>query len=170
MALTAGERPVGGTAFLDAGLSVEASGWKGRGHTAILSAPETAEFYRTVARAFAQRGELALSGLWLDDRLVAFDLALAHANRYRLLKTGYDESERSLAPGLILRRAVIERCFDLDFEAHEFLGPDKAAVFDRRADALRLPSVPPPSPSGSRNGTGDARGRAFETCIAECKR
>jgi CelD/BcsL family acetyltransferase involved in cellulose biosynthesis len=118
------ERPVGGTAFLEAGLIVEASGWKGRGHTAILSAPETAEFYRAVARAFAQDEELALSGLWFDDLLVAFDLALVHGNRYWLLKTGYDESVRTLAPGLILRRAIIERCFELSFEAHEFLGGD----------------------------------------------
>jgi len=36
-------------AELDVGFAVEASGWKGRSKTAILSAPETEQFYRGVA-------------------------------------------------------------------------------------------------------------------------
>jgi CelD/BcsL family acetyltransferase involved in cellulose biosynthesis len=56
--------------------------------------------------------------------VVAFDLALLHAGRLHLLKTGYDEALRSLSPGLALRRAVIERCFELGLEAHELLGDD----------------------------------------------
>jgi CelD/BcsL family acetyltransferase involved in cellulose biosynthesis len=67
---------------------------------------------------------LALSGLWLDDHLVAFDLALLHANRYWMLKTGYDEAFRHLTPGLVLRRAVVERCFTMGLETHEMLGGD----------------------------------------------
>jgi CelD/BcsL family acetyltransferase involved in cellulose biosynthesis len=106
------------------GLAVEASGWKGAAGTAIVSSPDTDAFYRTVAHAFHRTGGLRLSELWLDDRLVAFDLSLLHAGRLHLLKTGYDERVRSLAPGLVLRRAVIERCFELGLEAHELLGDD----------------------------------------------
>jgi CelD/BcsL family acetyltransferase involved in cellulose biosynthesis len=112
--------------LLDEGLALEASGWKHRKRTAILDKPQTAGFYRSVAERFAERGELALSGLRFDGELVAFDLALLHARRYWLLKTGYDERYRPLGPGLILRRAVIERCFHDSLDAHEFLGPDMA--------------------------------------------
>lgn len=113
-----------GVGFLEAGLAVEASGWKGRSGTAILSAPDTAQFYREMARRFAARGELALSGMWLDGRLAAFDLALVHGNRYWSLKTGFDESFQAVTPGLVLRRALVERCFDLGLASHELLGAD----------------------------------------------
>jgi CelD/BcsL family acetyltransferase involved in cellulose biosynthesis len=118
------EVPTDGVGFLEEGLRVEASGWKGESSTAILSRPETAHFYRDVAAGFARRRALALSGLWLDGRLAAFDLALLHANRYWMLKTGYDEDFRHLTPGLVLRRAVVERCFDAGLETHELLGAD----------------------------------------------
>jgi CelD/BcsL family acetyltransferase involved in cellulose biosynthesis len=109
---------------LDRGLGVEASGWKGAAGTAIVSSADTHAFYRAVARGFHRTGRLRLSELWLDGRVVAFDLALLHRGRLHLLKTGYDESVRSLSPGLALRRAVIERCFELGLDAHELLGDD----------------------------------------------
>jgi CelD/BcsL family acetyltransferase involved in cellulose biosynthesis len=111
---------------LAAGLEVEASGWKGRAKTAILSSPDTAGFYISLAAVLHSRGELRFSTVTCDRRLVAFDLALVHDRRYFLLKTAYDESYRSLSPGLVLRLAVIERCFEVGLEAHEFLGPDMA--------------------------------------------
>jgi CelD/BcsL family acetyltransferase involved in cellulose biosynthesis len=109
---------------LEAGLRLEASGWKGQEGTAILSSPAMASFYRDIARDALEHGELRFSTLRLDGRLVAFDLAVLSQRRYFLLKTAYDESVRRLAPGLVLRRAVIERCFELDLLAHEFLGID----------------------------------------------
>ena len=69
--------------------------------------------------------------------MVAFDLCLLRARRLYLLKTGYDESVRRLAPGLVLRLAVVERCFELGLEAHELLGDvsewkSKFATSERR--------------------------------------
>lgn len=113
-------------ALLEEGLVLEAAGWKGRAGTAILSSSPTADFFRDVARAAARRGELRFSTLRLDGVLAAFDLALVTRGRYFLLKTAYDESARSLAPGLVLRRAVIEECFSAHLDAHEFLGIDMA--------------------------------------------
>ena len=42
--------------------------------------------------------------------------------RLYLLKTGFDEAHRKLAPGLVLRLSVIERCFELGLASHELLG------------------------------------------------
>jgi CelD/BcsL family acetyltransferase involved in cellulose biosynthesis len=127
---------------LDECLQVEASGWKGKQETAVLSQPETTSFYRGVAAAFHERGELRLSTLRLDGRIAAFDLCLLHRGRLYLLKTGYDESFRKLAPGLLLQLSVIERCFETDLDAFELLGGDaewkrKFATSERQHVSLR---------------------------------
>jgi hypothetical protein len=106
------------------GFAVEASGWKGESGTAILSSERTITFYRELAYTFAARGELRLSRIVLDGHWAAFDLCLFHDNRLYLLKTGYDERFRKLAPGLVMRLSIIERCFELGVEAHELLGDE----------------------------------------------
>lgn len=122
--LTMVEAPGDLEAELEDGFKVEASGWKGRAGTAILSAPETHAFYRDVASTFADRDQLRLSRIVLDGQTAAFDLCLLHGGRLYLLKTGFDESFRRLAPGLVMRLSIIERCFELGLDAHELLGDD----------------------------------------------
>ena len=106
------------------GFELEASGWKGRAGTAILARHDTARFYSDVAHAFDSLGQLRLSWIRVEGRMVAFDLALVDDRSYYLLKTAYDEGERRLAPGMVLRLSVVERCFELGLERHEFLGDD----------------------------------------------
>jgi CelD/BcsL family acetyltransferase involved in cellulose biosynthesis len=112
------------TAQLRAGFDVEASGWKGRAGTAIVSSPVTERFYTDVAAYAYARGELRLSRIVCDGEVVAFDLSLLRGGRLYLLKTGFDERYRRLAPGLVLRLSVIERCFELGLDAHELLGDE----------------------------------------------
>lgn len=128
-------------AELQAGFVVEASGWKGEAGTAILSKPETRRFYEQVARASSARDELRFSRVVLDGRVAAFDLTLLRGGRLYLLKTGFDEQYRRLAPGLVMRLSIIERCFELGLDAHELLGDDsewkrKFATGERRHSTL----------------------------------
>jgi CelD/BcsL family acetyltransferase involved in cellulose biosynthesis len=109
---------------LTAGFEVEASGWKGRAGTAITSTPQTETFYREVARSFADRDELRLSRIRLDGREAAFDLCVLHGSRLYLLKTGFDEDFRRLAPGLVMRLSIIEHCFEQGLRSHELLGAE----------------------------------------------
>jgi Acetyltransferase (GNAT) domain len=111
-------------AELARGFAVEASGWKGESGTAILSDERTITFYRAVAESFAERGELRLSRVVIDGQWAAFDLCLLHDDRLYLLKTGYDERFRRLAPGLVMRLSIVERCFELGIAAHELLGDE----------------------------------------------
>lgn len=124
------------------GFRVEASGWKGRAGTAIISEPETETFYRELAKCFARRGELRLSRIALDGRTAAFDLCLQHGGRLYLLKTGFDEDFRRLAPGLVMRLSIIEHCFEQGLLSHELLGAEsewkaKFATTTRPRVALR---------------------------------
>ena len=107
---------------LDRAFALEAAGWKGEAGTAILSAEETALFYRSVACAYHRLGELVLSTIVLDGELAAFDLCLTHRGRLWTLKSSYNESYRRLSPGNVLLLLEIERSFELGLEAVELLG------------------------------------------------
>jgi CelD/BcsL family acetyltransferase involved in cellulose biosynthesis len=130
-------------AEFERGFAAESSGWKGRAGTAVLSNPDTERFYRQLARSFHEQGELRLSTIVLDGRVAAFDMCLLHGGRLYLLKTGYDEEFRRLAPGLVIRLATVQRCFELGLAAHELLGDDsewkrKFATSERRHRLCRL--------------------------------
>jgi CelD/BcsL family acetyltransferase involved in cellulose biosynthesis len=108
--------------WLEEGFRIEASGWKGRAGTAIASTPETERFYRALARDFQQRDELRLTRVALDGNAVAFCFSLLYGNRIYTLKSGYDESIRKLAPGLVMQLLMVEKAFELGFETLELLG------------------------------------------------
>jgi CelD/BcsL family acetyltransferase involved in cellulose biosynthesis len=116
------EAPGDVAATIDAGLALEAAGWKGREGTAIASAPATAAFYRGVAAAFAAQDRLRVSSISLDGRLVAFTLCLLYGNRLWQLKIAFDEDFRKLAPGLVLHVEAVQRCHELGLRAYELLG------------------------------------------------
>jgi CelD/BcsL family acetyltransferase involved in cellulose biosynthesis len=104
------------------GFALEAGGWKGEAGSAIVSQPETEAFYRAVASAFHERGELRLSRIALDGIAVAFSFCIEHRGRLYSLKAGYDESFRKLVPGLVMQLSIVEACFERDIEAYELLG------------------------------------------------
>jgi CelD/BcsL family acetyltransferase involved in cellulose biosynthesis len=112
-------------AALDAGFVLEAVDWKAARGTAILNSPQTTAFYRRLAHAYAGRGELRLAWLYVDGRAVAFGFLLVRGSRVFLIKQGFDTSMRKAAPGLILNLSVVERCFELGYDAYELLGEDE---------------------------------------------
>jgi CelD/BcsL family acetyltransferase involved in cellulose biosynthesis len=108
------------------GFRLESSGWKAARGTAILSRVDTSRFYAAVARWAAEQGLLRLAFLRLDDRPIAFQLALQDASAYYLLKGGYDPAYRRWAPGRLLASAMIARAAGEGLRRYEFLGPDEA--------------------------------------------
>lgn len=110
------------SALLEEGLALEAAGWKGSQGTAINAHPSTRRFYTDVARWAAERGWLRLAFLRLSHRAVAFDLSLEDGSRHYLLKTAYDPAFRELAPGMLMRHAMLARAFGTGLSSYEFLG------------------------------------------------
>jgi CelD/BcsL family acetyltransferase involved in cellulose biosynthesis len=108
--------------LLDEGLRLEASGWKGRAGTAIVSDPATASFYREVARWAAERGWLRLGFLRADGRAVAFELALEKDGVISLIKGAYDEALARVGPGILLLHDLLEDAFARGIEEIDLLG------------------------------------------------
>lgn len=107
---------------LENAFAIEASGWKGRGSSAIRSQPETTGFYAAWARQLANSGRLRLSFLKVDDRRIAFHFAHVTRGRYHLPKCGFDEGWRECSPGQLLMVDVLRQCIEEHVETFEFLG------------------------------------------------
>jgi CelD/BcsL family acetyltransferase involved in cellulose biosynthesis len=102
---------------------IEASGWKGRGGTAIAQRPELVGFYTQIARDAARRGALALGFLELSGRRIAAHFSIVHGSRHYLLKLGYDESFHEFSPGQQLTSEMIRDSCQRGLGEFDFLGP-----------------------------------------------
>jgi CelD/BcsL family acetyltransferase involved in cellulose biosynthesis len=115
-------------AVLDCALAdlyaIEASGWKGRGGTAIAQRPELVGFYTQIARDAAKRGALALGLLEHGKKRIAAHLSIVHAGRAFLLKLGYDEALREHSPGQQLVADALRDACARGLVEFDFLGPD----------------------------------------------
>lgn len=108
--------------LLDEAFRIEMAGWKGRAGTALSLDPERGLFFRRYAAAAAQQGILRLCFLSVGGHCVAMQLAVEHAGRFWLLKTGYDEALGRCSPGNLLLLESIRRSAEAGLVAYEFLG------------------------------------------------
>ena len=110
---------------LDVALRMEATGWKQRAGTAILSREDTTRLYREFARAASSQGWLRIHLLEVDGVPIAGDLACVIGDEAFLLKTGFDERFADSSPGLALREEVLRACIEEGVQGYDFLGgPD----------------------------------------------
>ena len=114
--------PSGFEPALERCFAVEAAGWKGEEGTAIAARAETARFYRELAAWAGREGWFKIAELRMDDRTMAFDLALEHDGVHYLLKTSFDPAYARFSPGTLLRDAIVSRVFDVGLRRYEFLG------------------------------------------------
>ena len=111
--------------LLTEGFRVESSGWKGARGTAILSRPETEEFYREVGAWAAEKGWLRLAFLRLDGRTVAFEFAIEEGGVYYALKSGFDPAYRAFSPGKLLIHLTLKHAFSLGLASYDMAGVEE---------------------------------------------
>ncbi|MGN6593288.1 MAG: GNAT family N-acetyltransferase [Terriglobales bacterium] len=105
-------------------LAVEASGWKGRQGTAMLSRPAVADFYRQLVRQLAEQQCLRLFLLRCVDEVVAFDLTVVTPRGLAGLKIGMAESWKKWTPGMVLQLWVLRAAHAGGWGEYDFLGGD----------------------------------------------
>jgi CelD/BcsL family acetyltransferase involved in cellulose biosynthesis len=94
--------PAAVRAALEEFLQMEASGWKGRQRTALVSQPADAAFVRTMVGTLAERGEASIHGLYLDGHPVSLQIVLRAGPAAFTWKTAYDEAMHDFSPGMLL--------------------------------------------------------------------
>ncbi len=98
----------GATMVFQQWLELEAKGWKAASGGAIKQDPRLTAFYQNIAYKFGVRNQCRIKQLWFDDQLVAAQFCLYSQGQWHLLKITFDEHYKTLAPGLILLKWVIE--------------------------------------------------------------
>jgi hypothetical protein len=96
-------------------MQVESSGWKGAAGTgtAIGLDPRLVEFYKDLARRFAEHGRCHIHVLRDGDKPIAAQFALLDQTTVYTLKTGYDESYSRISPGHLLDQGTFEFCANI---------------------------------------------------------
>lgn len=107
---------------LEAGLRLEAAGWKGKSHTAISCDRNTFRFYSILARRTAQRGWTLLNFLRAGSTRIAFEYCLNYKNRIHRLKSGYDPFYARYSPSNLLSCLVLRNAFEQGITEYDFLG------------------------------------------------
>jgi hypothetical protein len=107
---------------------IEASGWKGRNGTAILSNPRRERFFRRYACWAQQEGVLRLIFQYIDDEPVAVQYAIESAGAFWLLNVGFDEAYRECSPGNLLLEESIRNAARGGLARYNFLGKEEGWV------------------------------------------
>jgi CelD/BcsL family acetyltransferase involved in cellulose biosynthesis len=110
-------------ALVEEMLALEASGWKGREGSAILSERADAVFYRSLAFAAAEAGALRIALLREEQRLIAFEYCVVGSGTVFAMKVGYDEAYRRIQPGhMAAMMNIRDACADPSLEWYDMLG------------------------------------------------
>jgi CelD/BcsL family acetyltransferase involved in cellulose biosynthesis len=107
---------------LEAGMRLEAAGWKGKANTAIACDPNISRFYSTLAWRAAERGWIHLNFLNAGPNRVAFDYSLSYKNKIYRLKSGYDPALAYCSPSHLLVFLAMQDAFERHLTEYDFLG------------------------------------------------
>lgn len=97
---------------VEAFLTLEASGWKGRARTAMVIDRYQAAFAREAAHRLAERDLCRVHSLTLDGRVIACLIVFIEAGMAYTWKTAYDEDFAAFSPGVLLMIEVTKNHLD----------------------------------------------------------
>lgn len=102
---------------------IESAGWKAAELNAVHADNVQGRFYSAMLRKFSEVGGARVLRCWYGDKLVATDLCIARFGTFIVLKTTYDESERTTSPAHLMRYSAFQPIFDQrQFDRIEFYG------------------------------------------------
>lgn len=100
-----------GPTHLEAFADLEASGWKGRGKSAMKDSPVLMVFYHTLTRRLAAAGWLQWYFLRAEGKVIAAQMNVRFGPSLVIYKIAYDETYARCSPGnLLLERIIADTC------------------------------------------------------------
>lgn len=102
---------------------LESLGWKAEGNTAISPDNAQGTFYTALLEDFCRRGNGLIFRYFYDERLTACDLCVIQGGMLVILKTTYDEGQKTSSPAMLMRTEAFPSIFARDeITSIEFYG------------------------------------------------
>ena len=111
--------------WLDMAFQVESESWKGRNGSALLYNHKIQQFFRKYANLASRDSILRIGFMFINDEVAAMQIAIEYAQRFWVLKIGYDEKWAKCSPGIQLTHESIRYAFNHGLKSYEFLGSDE---------------------------------------------
>jgi CelD/BcsL family acetyltransferase involved in cellulose biosynthesis len=111
--------------LLEEAFSVEQANWKGENGSAINCRPDLKRFFTSYSHKICDARKLVISSLRLDGEMIAVQLLVEHANRWWILKIGFDDQWAKYSPGMQLMFETIKEAFRRELTAIELLGTEE---------------------------------------------
>ncbi|MDP1768788.1 MAG: GNAT family N-acetyltransferase [Nitrospirota bacterium] len=111
--------------LLEEAFRIEGAGWKARSGSALLANERVRTFITRYSEMACDRGALRVCFLEVQGRPIATILGIQVAQRFWVLKIGYDEEWARCSPGIQLTMETIRYAFEQGLEAYEFLGSEE---------------------------------------------
>ncbi len=109
-------------AIVDYG-NLESSGWKAQFGTAIHADNAQGRCYRAILEDYCISGDGRIYKYWYNNNLVAVDLCITGNDCLVILKTTYDETQKTSSPTLLMRQDSFRELFRRrEFKRIEFYG------------------------------------------------
>jgi CelD/BcsL family acetyltransferase involved in cellulose biosynthesis len=112
-------------AAIDRLFELEASGWKGRGNSAVNQWPQTRHFFNDLAESAARFGYLSLYMLELKGQLIAAHFSLQYKGRCHSPVVAYNEDFKQLAPGHLIISEIMRDCAARGIHTYDITGRDQ---------------------------------------------
>lgn len=110
--------------YMDLAYQIEAESWKGREGSALLYNQKLKNFFRIYTELACKEKTLRLCFFYINEKAVAVIIGLEYANRFWVLKIGYNEKWAKCSPGMQLTLETIRYAFSNGLKSYEFLGSD----------------------------------------------
>lgn len=117
--------------WIDAFLTMEAAGWKGRVRSALGSHVATEALFRTVIARGHANGSARLVSLSVDGRTIAMSSWFESTRWGHGFKMSFDEEFRAYAPGMLLMQDVRERIGRMPDISFDTCAPREARDYRR---------------------------------------
>ncbi len=151
---------------------VESSGWKGRRGSGLMVNTILRDFFSSYAVRTCRLGNLRLCFLRVDGQPIATQIAVQHANRWWVLKIGFDETWADYSPGMQLMMDTVRHAFESGLGGYEFLGSSEAwlRIWTRQERTYTSLDYYPRTLSGTTALTVDTLARVPGRLIASVKK
>ncbi|MBI3110173.1 MAG: GNAT family N-acetyltransferase [Ignavibacteriales bacterium] len=106
-------------------MRVEEAGWKGREGTSLRLHPQLRKFFTAYTKTAARNGSLRMAFLRIGGQPASALIGVEYADRFWVLKIGYDEAFSHCSPGILLVHESIRHAFSRKLTGYEFLGSDE---------------------------------------------